>query len=477
LRRRTGDERLARLIQGGNDEAFAELYERHHQALYRYCRSIVGNEPDAQDALQSAFSAAYAALSRGARDAPLRPWLYRIVHNEAVSLLRRRRPSLELTDRDVAPVPSAADVAHERERLTRLVSDLRRLTERQRGALVMRELSGLSHQEIGVALGTDADGAKQMIFEARRSLQEFVEGRDMDCDEVCRAVSAGGGRTLRARRIRAHLRECSACSAFAEAISSRSRELRALTPPLTGAAATGVLRRALASSGAGSGSSAGAGGGGGAGMAGAMAKTVAASAAGKSLAGAAILITAAAGATGIIHHLAHPQPARSATQASRGPAAGSAASTGRVRLEPRSSTTANPKLFPANSASRSGQGRSVAADAVRHGRALAGAGHGAAGKSGRGAGASRRSTRAGAGANGAARRSSHPGVRRRATTSAARPVPEARSNVYGSATSTAKAAPAKSRLATGTSPGVTAPVTSSGGTRDGGSAGRAASLP
>jgi hypothetical protein len=52
--RLSSDERLARLVSRGNAGAFAVLYRRHHQVLYRYCRSIVRDEDDAQDALQSA---------------------------------------------------------------------------------------------------------------------------------------------------------------------------------------------------------------------------------------------------------------------------------------------------------------------------------------------------------------------------------------------------------------------------------------
>src|SRR5579859_5704751 len=78
---RLGDERLARLVAGGNDRAFCALYERYHQRLYRHCRSIVRDDADAQDALQSAFAAALVALRRGQRRAPVRPWLFRIAHN------------------------------------------------------------------------------------------------------------------------------------------------------------------------------------------------------------------------------------------------------------------------------------------------------------------------------------------------------------------------------------------------------------
>src|SRR5436190_23975158 len=74
-----------------DDAALAAMYERHHQALYRYCRSILRNDEDARDALQSTMAKALAALRDEQRDFELRPWLFRIAHNEAISLLRLRR--------------------------------------------------------------------------------------------------------------------------------------------------------------------------------------------------------------------------------------------------------------------------------------------------------------------------------------------------------------------------------------------------
>src|SRR3954447_2491556 len=82
----------------GDAAAFAAVYERHHQALYRYCRSILRHEEDAQDALQSTMARAFAALEREERDFELRPWLFRIGPKEAVSILRRRRDTAELDD-------------------------------------------------------------------------------------------------------------------------------------------------------------------------------------------------------------------------------------------------------------------------------------------------------------------------------------------------------------------------------------------
>lgn len=295
----SGDERLAKLVGQGSEHAFAALYERYHERLYRYCRSMLHNDADAQDALQSTFVGAFAALGRGQRVAPMRPWLYQIAHNESVSILRRRRPDIVLAEAGETPTPSAEDQAGDRERLALLVADLGELSERQRGALVMRELGGLSHEDIALALGLTVAAAKSTIFEARRSLAEFAQGRAMACDQVCRTISDGSRLTLRGRKFRAHLRDCSSCAAFAAAISERPRGLRAIAPPLSVLAATGLLKRVLE---AGSGQ-----GGGGAGMAaGTTGKGVAVALSAKAIAGAAIVATVVtATVTGALSHSTH----------------------------------------------------------------------------------------------------------------------------------------------------------------------------
>src|SRR5215211_7077327 len=86
------DSRLARLAAEGSRGAFAAIYDRHHQPLYRYCRSILGDAEDAQDALQNTMVSALRALPGEKREIALRPWLFRVAHNEAISVLRRRSP-------------------------------------------------------------------------------------------------------------------------------------------------------------------------------------------------------------------------------------------------------------------------------------------------------------------------------------------------------------------------------------------------
>jgi RNA polymerase sigma factor (sigma-70 family) len=242
--RRPDDEQLASRVADGNELAFRALYERYHQLLYRYCRSLLHNDADAQDAVQSAFTSALVALQRRRRDAPLRPWLFRIAHNEAMSLVRRRRDGdQQLSESLLPPVESAADQAGQRARLALLVADLSHLPDRQRGALLMRELSGLSHEEIALALGTSSAAAKQAIFEARAALSDFAEGRAAPCEDIRRRLSERDGRVLRNRRLRSHLRDCSSCDAFAAAIGQRRSDLRAVAPALPVVASVGLLAR------------------------------------------------------------------------------------------------------------------------------------------------------------------------------------------------------------------------------------------
>src|SRR5947209_11769738 len=200
------DERLAARASRGDDRAFAAIYERYHQGLFRYCLSILRDQPDAQDALQSTFERALSALQRGRRNAPLRPWLFRIAHNEAITVIRRRSRDQEPEHLGTGYAQSAEHVAGERDRLATLVADLGRLPERPRSALIMRELEGLSHEEIAVALQTSVGAAKQAIFEARRALADAAEGRAMSCEEIRRQLSDGDRRVLRGRRLRAHFR-------------------------------------------------------------------------------------------------------------------------------------------------------------------------------------------------------------------------------------------------------------------------------
>ncbi len=294
--RLASDARLVRIAVRGERRAFAAIFQRYHQELYRYCRAILGSEEEASDALQNTMVKVMRALPGESREIALRPWLYRIAHNEAIALLRQRRDSAELSDEIAAGAPLEHRV-QERERLRHLVRDLRSLPDRQRGALVMRELNDVNYSAIGAAFGTSSAVARQTVYEARVALQEMAEGREMSCDVVRQALSDGDGRVLRGRRLRAHLRGCEGCRDFLEGIRQRRADLRSLAPAMPAAAAAGLLQSIVGSGHAG----------GGAGLLGSIGgggKVLAGSGALKAAAAVAATATIAVGTadiTGVIH--------------------------------------------------------------------------------------------------------------------------------------------------------------------------------
>lgn len=297
LTRWLSDERLTRRACGGDERAFAAIFRRYHQPLYRFCLAIVGNPEDAQDVLQNTMVKVMRALPGEERRIDLKPWLYRIAHNEAIDLLRRRRETRQLDAEQAAPGYGLAEDAATRERLRRLLADLRELPERQREVLVMRELSGLEFEEIGAALDTSDAVARQTLYEARQSLRQMEEGREMSCGEVTRALSDGDGRVLRRRDVRAHLRSCAECRAFRDEIKGRQHDLAAISP-LPAAAVAGMLQGLAGGSGAAS------GGGLAAALGGGAAKTISASAAAKGVATVAAVAVVGVGTadrTGVIH--------------------------------------------------------------------------------------------------------------------------------------------------------------------------------
>jgi RNA polymerase sigma factor (sigma-70 family) len=253
LLRVAGDERLARLVTAGHDAAFAALYDRYRDVLVRYCRSVVRDEQDALDAFQSTMLNALRALREDRRRAPVRPWLFRIAHNEAISVLRRR-PAAEPLDPERVATVDVQRAAEDREELGALLADVGALTVHQRSALLLRELGGLGYDEVAGVLDTTPLAARQAVFAARASLHEQRAGRELPCVAVQRQLSDGDRRAARSRAVRAHLRGCDDCRGFATAIGRRRRAVALL--PVPSFAGSGLLASILD----GAGGPAGAGG-------------------------------------------------------------------------------------------------------------------------------------------------------------------------------------------------------------------------
>lgn len=254
------DEALAGRVRAGDERAFEALYGRYRDRLYRYCASILRQPEDAEEALQSTMLGAYRSLVQSdERELVVRAWLYRIAHNQCIDLLRRRpaHAVTALSGLESSPDQGPAERLETADELARVREDLLSLPAGQRAALVLRELSGLSHEQIADVLDESAAGVKQIIYQARLTLTDMAEGRRMDCHEIRRRISDGDGRVLRSRSVGAHLRSCAGCTAFRTNTVARPGQLAAIAPALPLVAAERVLEAIRSAAG-------GLGGGGGA---------------------------------------------------------------------------------------------------------------------------------------------------------------------------------------------------------------------
>ncbi len=223
------DEWLVACVRRGDTAAFEALYDRHVGELLRFCVYMLSSRQDAEDAVQATFASAYRALRADSRPVALRPWLFTIARNECLSTLRRRRPVVEL-DGEAAPGADLVEQIELRDEVRRVFEGLRDLPESQRAALVLAELHGLSHSEVGDVMGVRADQVKAFVYQARSKLVSERAARDADCREIREELATARGPALLRGRLRRHVRSCPDCRTYADGMVRNRRQLGALLP-------------------------------------------------------------------------------------------------------------------------------------------------------------------------------------------------------------------------------------------------------
>ncbi len=175
------DRELVRLAGDGDLDAFAEIVRRHEQRLRIVLVRILNDARDVEEAVQDAFVQAWRNLDRYRGDAALFTWLYRIGVNTALARGRRR----ELPTVDIEAVASSSDgvagpveAAETGELRARIVDALRALPLDHREAVVLRDVAGLTNEEVADALGIGLAAAKSRIHRGRLQLRELLDGSD-----------------------------------------------------------------------------------------------------------------------------------------------------------------------------------------------------------------------------------------------------------------------------------------------------------
>jgi RNA polymerase sigma factor (sigma-70 family) len=229
------------MFRAGSEEAFRAIHDRYRARLFAYARQMMaGSRQDAEDALQDVFVRAYSSLRANDRPVSLRAWLYRVAHNRCIDQLRRPTPApCDVFEVSRTPVQDPPGETERREELRRLVVDVGRLPDQQRSALLMREMQGLSYEELAHALGVSVAAVKSLLVRARGGLVDAAQARDTACHSVRQDLALACDRGVRASGLaRRHVRDCPSCREYREGLRSVRRRVAALVPvgPLGGLA-------------------------------------------------------------------------------------------------------------------------------------------------------------------------------------------------------------------------------------------------
>jgi RNA polymerase sigma-70 factor (ECF subfamily) len=167
-----------RPVGGDPDALLTTLMSEHVPAMYRVAKVIVRDDALAEDVVQESLLKAWQAAASFRGEASLRSWATRITHNTAVSLLRKRREDLRDPDLlpESTPAPGADALAQDRILVSQLWSALDRLDSVTKAIVVLREVDGLSYDDICDALDLPLPTVKTRLFRARKLLAAELEG-------------------------------------------------------------------------------------------------------------------------------------------------------------------------------------------------------------------------------------------------------------------------------------------------------------
>jgi RNA polymerase sigma-70 factor (ECF subfamily) len=192
---RAQDAALLSAFKGGDNEAFGDLVRKYESRVLNHCLRMVGDEQDSRDLAQDVFMKVYRGVKNYEHTFAFYTWVYRITVNCCIDHLRRKKrhapqfPLAQSTDPDSsepAPDMAIADETYAPEKAALgnemnviIYSAIAKLSPKLQDIIVLKEIDGLSYEEIGALLGCSRGTVKSRLFRARERLKDLL-GTYMD---------------------------------------------------------------------------------------------------------------------------------------------------------------------------------------------------------------------------------------------------------------------------------------------------------
>lgn len=203
----TTDEILVQRAARGEEIAFSELVTRYYRRVVRVAYGLLKQQEDAEDIVQIAFARVHRRLADFQGQSAFYTWLYRVVVNASIDLLRKRRREKRTSVADdrakdahglgaelwpVFPGHDPAAVHRRRELNQQLNTALARLSTIHRAVIVLREVEGQSYEQIAATLDIKRGTVMSRLFNARRALQGTLNRADGAAASSVRSMSGTG---------------------------------------------------------------------------------------------------------------------------------------------------------------------------------------------------------------------------------------------------------------------------------------------
>lgn len=165
------DARLVAFARAGHERAFEALVQRYRRQLLGYCRRLLLSDERAEDALQQAFLQAWLGLHAGTEVAEVKPWLYRIVHNAALNMLRVSGYDYCTLHESLCGADAPQADLERRIAIREALAGLATLPQMQREALLRTAVQGHPHQRVARDLGLSETALRGLVYRARATLR------------------------------------------------------------------------------------------------------------------------------------------------------------------------------------------------------------------------------------------------------------------------------------------------------------------
>ncbi len=222
------DQRLVVAVRAGDERAFEALYQRYQRRIHAYVLGMVKDHGRAEDVTQEVFVSALRRMRATDRAIAFKPWIYEIAKNACIDAFRRSRRTEEVSydaEEGLAPAdhsrlcatgPSPEAAVSAKHDLETLCGAFGGLSESHHQILVLRELEGLTYEQIGARMGMTRPAVESTLFRARRRLteeyDELVSGaRCMRVHSIIAAAASGAVGVRDSRRLSRHLAHCQPC--------------------------------------------------------------------------------------------------------------------------------------------------------------------------------------------------------------------------------------------------------------------------